>query len=158
GSPMTLLWQVPRVFHNNYPRTLLHLDDWIRKGLDIDIPPYPKDLHRLTGEHDPKIAEPVWRILVVANELLRIVNVPVFNPGYITALHMENRQSRSWRISLIVPQVEYYPPAAYQQAYHQATQLITWMAQTTRTRKTLEMFYEGVQRRFIDVISPLIPS
>ena len=158
GNPITLAWQIPGVFHNNYPRMLLHVDEWIRRGLDIDIPPYPKELNRLTGEHDAKVAEPVWRILVMAAELLRIVNVPVFNPGYITSLHLEDRKNRNWRINLMAPQLDYYPATVYQKAYHQAARLFTWMAQTNRTRQTLGLFYDAVQSGFIDVVSPLVPS
>ncbi len=158
ATSLCLSWQCPPRLLRDPREAILHLDAWLSGPLAIVLPPEPQ---WLTGDQSgsPKpIRQGVWRLLQLASELLRLIQIPVFDPGIVQTITADPQANHRWRIRALVPVHEHQPQAIYVRTYSWAAELIARLLETEIAPAEIERIHAWIEVEHIQQLSSSIAA
>lgn len=134
------------------PGALPRLEAWMSEALALDVATLPAPVVAAQGQAPAELTGLAARILQIAAELLRLVRIPVFDPGRIVAAAPLPAQPGRWRIGAAVARIDHVPEQAWSIAYRAALQLADRMQRAAPSPEGCAEVHRFVES---SVIAPL---
>lgn len=157
-STLTFSWFCPPELPREPEQALQRLDAWLTGPLAISLLPEPSWIAVAQPAVPPALRRGVWRILQLASEWLRLIHLPVFDPGRLEQISAEPDVADRWRIRAQVPLLEQHPPQVFLEAYTRSASLVGELLVTEPDRIQIERIHAWIDREYIARYAPFIAA
>ena len=158
AASLSWSWPCPPRLLLEPKEAIRHLDAWLIGPLAIALLPEPPWLTGDRTESPKLIRQAVWRILQLASELLRLIQIPVFDPGIVQAISPDPQADQRWRIRALVPVHEHQPRAIYIRTYGRAAELVGRLLETEIAPADIEQIHSWIEVEHIQRLSSSIAA
>jgi cyanophycin synthetase len=158
AGTLTFSWLCPPELLREPAQALQRLDAWLSGPLAISLLPEPSwQATKPQGSPEP-VWRAAWRIQQLASELLRLINLPVFDPGRLEEIRSEPGASDHWRIRARVPMLELHPAQAFLETYNRSTGLVSDLLVTELDDIEIARIHNCIEAEYIARFAPLIAA
>jgi len=158
GNSLGFSWICPPELLHDPEQALHHLDAWLTGPLAIPLLPEPSWKATQQQGCSETIRSAAWRILQLASELLRLINLPVFDPGRLEEISAEPATTDRWQIRACVPLIEKHPPQVFLETYRRSAGLISELIVTELNGIQIARIHDLIDAEHIARCAPAIAS
>ena len=158
SGPLNFSWVCPQHLQRKPAEALEHLDAWLTGPLAISLLTEP---HWTKGEQQgspQEIRRGAWRILQLACELLRLINIPVFHPGTLEQITIDPAAPGRWLIRARVPLLEQHSLQIFLTTYKRSAELAGKLIDTELNDAQIARIHKFINDEHIARFAPTISA
>lgn len=125
------------------------LDEWLKNSFHIKLAEEPSLGFLPETSHQAIVAGLVWRMMNLGAALLRAVRVPAFEVGRILALQQRRSDPSKWKLTLLLPCVDYVPGSLLTHAYRDAARAVIWLLARKPAPESAERIFSMMNDGFL---------